>query len=140
MKEAGVVTLVPFHNETLTAGTDFKLIDEVKGQRIEHLKPGTFEVEALKAELAQCFLRVGRLTENDYNARVCVKTEQYNPAHPDVDLKIYSEREVAGVYGSRCPRPHSRYTWQSQSDVRSCPGGREAVRMTELDFHKWEDG
>lgn len=83
-------TLVPFHQETLAAGTDFKVVYQLdEKQKLEELGCGSFEVEALKAELQQC-LPGKSFATGTYEPRVCYKTEHYNPAHPDVDLKVYT--------------------------------------------------
>jgi glycerol-3-phosphate dehydrogenase len=93
----GDVTLVPYKGKTLAAGTDFKVVYDPGERKLKELTCGEFEVAALKAELKQCFARAGQLTKDDYIVKTCFKTEQYNPEHPDVDFKVYTD--VGGVNG-----------------------------------------
>jgi len=86
----GDVTLVPFDGKTLAAGTDFKVVYDLGHRRLEDLRWGPSEVEALRAELSQCFTGVRRLKESDYIPRTCFKMEHFHPDHPDVDLKVYT--------------------------------------------------
>lgn len=76
------LTLVPFHHETLAAGTDFRVVYQLSHNlKLEELACGSSEIEVLKAELQQCLLGKSFAAEA-YEPRVCYKTEHYNPAHP----------------------------------------------------------
>jgi len=89
---SGDVTLVPFHDKTLAAGTDFKVVYNLRDRPLEALTHGPSEIQGLIDELSQCFRSVEGLARTDYEVRTCFKTEQYNPSHPDVDLKVYTHR------------------------------------------------
>jgi glycine/D-amino acid oxidase-like deaminating enzyme len=97
------VTLVPFGEFTLAAGTDFRVVYRLRDRKLEDLLPGASEIQALLNELKQCHTQVSGLTPADCNPRTCFKTEHYNPAHPHVDLKIYTHdasghgHDVAGL-------------------------------------------
>ena len=95
---SGDVTLVPYSEKTLAAGTDFKVVYNLRGRPLEDLTNGPSEVQALMAELSQCFTGVRKLTPADFEVWTCFKTEQYNSAHPDVDAKVYTHS--AGIAGS----------------------------------------
>ncbi len=104
-KEDGTIgdfTLVPFKTQTLAAGPDFKVVYQLpQGRKLEHLKVGRSEVETVGGELRQCISAslAKRLKPSDGSARVCFKTEQYNPSHPDVDIKVYTQNAGIGDRG-----------------------------------------
>ncbi len=106
-KEDGTVSdasLVPFGDKTLAAGTDFKVVYLGDEQTLEGLKAGAAEIKALIAELRQFFPKARYWKEGrDFKVRTCFKTEQYNPGHPDVGLKVYTKDPTAGGYGHGVP-------------------------------------
>ncbi len=82
IKEDGTisdVSLVPFDGKILAAGTDFRVVYELRDRSLEDLTSGASEVQALKAELSQCFTKIAELRDTDFQPRVCFKTEHYNP-------------------------------------------------------------
>lgn len=89
------VTVVPFKNQILAAGTDFRVVYRVGERRLEDLRAGQSELDALLRELEQCFFDTQRrpFEVARFEAMTCFKTEQYNSAHPDVDVKVYANKD-----------------------------------------------
>ena len=91
---AGDFTLVPFRNRVLAAGTDFRVVYR-SDVPFERLEVGKYEVDVVHDELRQCvtktagrpFYLTGALP------RACFKTEEFRTDHPDVDIKVYGERD-----------------------------------------------
>ena len=99
----GDVSLVPFYDEVLAAGTDFEEVTDLEDHRLQDLQCNGSEVEKLKTQLIQCFPKVRELKADEYTWRTCFKFEQYNPDHPDVEPKIYTNERASETVGHGIP-------------------------------------